>query len=204
MKETRPFWEASYQSGDETAAFGHPSTEVVALAGKLQSGARVLDLGCGEGRHAIYLARRGFEVTAIDISKAAIRKLSRLADEAGIRVRALHTDMREYAFVELFDLIVAHGSLHLIARNAWTKVIGEMKAHTRHGGHNIVAVFTDKLPSPDDLEPFHVGLFREGELYDHYRDWDIIETWSYILEDEHPGNIHHRHPVNKLVARRPG
>ena len=47
------------------------------------------------------------------------------------------------------------------------------------------------------------GLFREGELEDCYRDWRIEVFRSYVLDDEHPGGIRHRHPVNKIVAQRP-
>ena len=133
----------------------------------------------------------------------AIQKLSRLAENAGTRLRARVADMREYAFEDPFDLIIAHGSLHLIERCEWVRVIGEMKTFTRPGGYNVIAVFTDQLPSPQDLKAFHVGLFYEGEIFDHYRDWRILEQQSYVLEDEHPGKIHHRHPVNKLVAERP-
>ena len=203
MNETRPFWESCYQSGNETATFGQPSKEVATPASRLRPSARVLDLGCGDGRHAMYLARRGCEVTAIDNSKAAIEKLLQLADDAGTRVRALRADLREYTFEDHFDVVIAHGSLHLIERDECARVLGEMKAHTRPGGHNVVAVFTNRLPAPEDLKAFHIGLFREGELFDHYRDWQVVEKRSYFFEDEHPGNIQHRHPVNKLVARRP-
>jgi hypothetical protein len=47
-----------------------------------------------------------------------------------------------------------------------------------------------------------VGLFREGELFEFYADWDVLLKRSYILEDEHPGNVSHRHPINQVVARK--
>lgn len=203
MKDARPFWEACYQTGDELTTFGAPAEEVAALADKLPRGARILDLGCGDGRHALFLARRGCEVTAIDNSESAIKKLNRLAHDTGCNLRVLQADMREWQFEDLFDVIIAHGSLHLIARAAWIEVIKEMKTHTRRGGHNIVAVFTDRLPSPADLKVFHIGLFREGEVLEHYREWRVVEKQSYVFEDEHPGGTRHRHPINKLVARRP-
>ncbi len=70
------------------------------------------------------------------------------------------------------------------------------------GQCGVAAVFTNTLEPPEDLRPW-VGLFNEGELFTIYSDWRILETKSYILEDEHPGGIHHRHPINKLVAQRP-
>jgi tellurite methyltransferase len=204
MTDSRPFWETSYSSGDETATFGAPSAEVVELSATMDRGARVLDLGCGDGRHALYLARRGCNVTAIDISEVGVAKLTRVAGTEGLPVRVEVADMREYAIDGDYDLVVAHGCLHLITRAEWMELIPRMKNHTRPSGYNVVAVFTDALPSPDDLRPFHVGLFREGELFEQYIGWEIQEARSYVLEDEHSGGIWHRHPINKLVARRPG
>lgn len=77
-----------------------------------------------------------------------------------------------------------------------------MKANTKAGGYNVVVAFTDAVPPPDDLKEFHVGLFREGELFDLCDDWQIVQKRSYILHDEHPGGIKHRHPINKIVAQK--
>jgi hypothetical protein len=86
----------------------------------------------------------------------------------------------------------------------WTRKLAQL--YVSHGteapSHNIIAVFTDVLPAPEDLKPFQVGLFREHELFEQYRDWEILLARSYVFEDSHPGGIHHRHPINKLVARR--
>ena len=110
--------------------------------------------------------------------------------------------MRDYTFKHGYDLIVAHGSLHLIEREHWTQMIHKIKAYTYAGGYNVVVVFTDIIPPPDDLKDFHVGLFSEGELFEFYHDWEVLLRRSYILEDEHPGGVRHQHPINKVVARK--
>jgi hypothetical protein len=48
-----------------------------------------------------------------------------------------------------------------------------------------------------------LGLFREAELFERYDGWDIVLSKSYVLEDQHPGGSRHRHPINKIVARKP-
>ena len=63
-------------------------------------------------------------------------------------------------------------------------------------------IFTNKIPASPDIEPFVKGLANEGELFDLYADWEIIETKSYIFEDEHPRVEKHFHASNKIVARK--
>ena len=70
----KPFWESEYLNR-EKSTFGNPSKEVVDIVQHLEKGARVLDVGCGDGRHSLYLANLGFRVDAFDISENAIKKL---------------------------------------------------------------------------------------------------------------------------------
>jgi tellurite methyltransferase len=198
----QPFWETAYSRLSAADTFGGPAEELAQFVNLLPARASVLDLGCGEGRNALYLAAQGFEVTAVDISDAGIRKLNYLARQSGLSVAAKVQDMRRYVFERSYDLIIAHGSLHLIEREHQAPLIHDIKAHTNAGGYNVLVVFTDTIPPPEDLKAFHVGLFREGELFEFYDDWDVLLRRSYILEDEHPGNIKHRHPINHLIARR--
>lgn len=66
-----------------------------------------------------------------------------------------------------------------------------------------MAVFTERLPPPPDLAPYMRGLFREEELLGCYDGW-VVDRWqAYTLDDDHPGGVHHRHPVNKIVAQKP-
>jgi tellurite methyltransferase len=169
----------------------------------LPHGAKALDLGCGEGRNALFLAENGLEVTAVDVSAGGIRKLEHLAAAKGLRLRSEVGDMRDYPFRESFDLIVAHGCLHLVERVSWRSLLRQFKQHTRRGGYNVAAVFTDTIEPPDDLKKFCLGLFGEGELFDYYEDWIPCRRESYVLDDQHPGGAKHRHPINKIVARKP-
>ena len=102
-----------------------------------------------------------------------------------------------------YDLIIAHGCLHLLEREHWGTLIEQIKSSTNQGGFNVIAVFTDTIPPPADLAAFTLGLFREGELFDRYAGWDIVLRKSYVLEDEHAGGNRHRHPINKIVAQKP-
>jgi len=198
----QPFWESHYRNPHAPSPFGPPSEELARLVEFLPRSASILDLGCGDGRHSLFFSRHGCKVTAIDISTAAINKLSLCAARENLNIRAHVADLRGYEIHGTFDLIIAHGCLHLVERSEWARLIAEARAHTQEHGYNVIVVFTDSLPPPEDLRPWMKGLFTEGELFGLYSDWRVLTALSYILEDVHPGGIRHRHPINKIVAQR--
>ncbi|MDP9104338.1 MAG: class I SAM-dependent methyltransferase [Candidatus Eremiobacteraeota bacterium] len=72
----------------------------------LRPPARVLDAACGQGRHAIAFARRGFTVVGVDFSSRLLQVADERARAAGHGVRFVQADMRELEFEEEFDLVV--------------------------------------------------------------------------------------------------
>ncbi|QPQ33943.1 methyltransferase domain-containing protein [Lysinibacillus sp. JNUCC-52] len=196
----KPFWEKDYLA-DTHYAFGNPSEEVVVWAKTLQAGASILDIGCGDGRHAVYLAQLGFEVEAIDISEAGIAKINRYKELHQLHtLQAIVQDATTYEFKRSFELIISHGLFHFLERDAWHHIIQSMQIHTKQQGINIITVFTDEVEIPEDLAPFIKGICKEGEIKELYHRWSIPYYRSYQFEDEHDNNIQHCHAANKLVA----
>jgi SAM-dependent methyltransferase len=90
-----------------------PREELVRLVddGEIAPG-RALDLGCGTGSNAIFLAQHGFDVTAVDYAASAIDKAKRRADEAKVKVNFLVDDLTNLKHVnETFDFLVDYGTL---------------------------------------------------------------------------------------------
>jgi len=201
----KPFWEDSYKRPGKLDTFGggKPSWKVVDIASKMKPGLTALDLGCGEGRNALYLASIGFITSAVDISVSGIQKLNTVASDLNLNIDAIVCDMREYQFNKEFDLIVCQGCLHLIKRDEWQKVIADMKQSTSKGGIHNIGVLTDTIPEPEDQRGLMVGLFKDGELFDYYQDWEIIDTKSSEFEHEHPDGPKHKHSTNTIIARKP-
>ena len=71
------------------------------------SGGHALDLGCGPGRHAIPLARRGFAVTAVDLSAFHLARAREYAERAGVSVELVQSDMRAFVRPGAFDVAVS-------------------------------------------------------------------------------------------------
>ena len=150
---SRPFWESAFEDLEAPSPFGPPSAEFADLLPSLPPNASVVDLGCGDGRNALFLARHGCRVEALDISHAAIAKLTALAAQEHLPIEARVCDLREHSVDGTYDLVIAHGSLHLLERHHWARLLVEAKAHTRPGGYHVIVVFTDTIPPPDDLRP---------------------------------------------------
>lgn len=88
---------------------GDAEEEVEGIHGflSLPSGAAVVDLGCGRGRHAVPLARRGYRVTGVDISDYMIRMARKYADREGVEVEWVQEDMRTFCRRGAFDLVLS-------------------------------------------------------------------------------------------------
>lgn len=69
----------------------------------LHQGASVLDLCCGIGRHSIELAKRGYGVTGVDLSKEYLKRARERAKEERVKVKFVQKDMREVDFSQEFD-----------------------------------------------------------------------------------------------------
>ena len=204
-EKKKPFWEVSYKRPGKLDTFGRgkPSEAVVRIASMMPAGTRTLDMACGEGRNALYLANQGFLTSAFDVSKSGIEKLALTASERNLEIDMSVCDMREYVFPYEFDLIVCEGCLHLITRDDWIILINRMKISTTSGGYHITGVFTDAVPEPEDQRGLMVGLFKEGELLEQYQDWEIVESQSFRFSHNHPGGISHEHAGNEIIARKP-
>ena len=72
----------------------------------LKEGDRVLDLACGQGRHAVALAQRGMVVTAQDLTGEYLRDARYAAAAAGVEIETVHSDMREVPFTDEFDSVI--------------------------------------------------------------------------------------------------
>ena len=75
---------------------------------------KLLDIGCGEGKDAVFFARNGYDVTAFDISDAGIEKTKRLAESVGVNVQVFKADVLDYRLDTCYDILFSSGVLHYI------------------------------------------------------------------------------------------
>lgn len=104
--ETANFWDRRYAEM-ESLWSGQPNGTLVHEVKGLKPG-RVLDVGCGEGADALWLAEQGWNVTALDVSRVALDRAAREAETRGLHVAWLHSGLVEAALpAGSFDLVSA-------------------------------------------------------------------------------------------------
>ena len=99
-------WDARYAEVDRVWS-GNPNGTLVTEVAGLRPG-RALDVGCGEGADAVWLARHGWDVTALDVSQVALERAALHAEQAGVRVRWVHAGLLDASLApSVFDLVSA-------------------------------------------------------------------------------------------------
>jgi SAM-dependent methyltransferase len=97
-------WNARYDTA-ELIWKGEPNQFLPAEVGALDPG-RALDLACGEGRNAVWLARQGWAVTGVDFADVGLAKAERLAGEGGVSVDWIAADVTSWESETAFDLVI--------------------------------------------------------------------------------------------------
>jgi cyclopropane fatty-acyl-phospholipid synthase-like methyltransferase len=171
---------------------------------------RVLDLGAGEGKNAIYLAQHGFDVLAVDCSRFALanfrRRLTGLSEEVSRRIEIVEADVTRFQPNGNFDVVVAYGLLHCLADcDAIRRVVSVMQSCTTLGGINVLVSFTDLLPVPPEQDYLEPTLLPEGVLESLYEGWEILGSENDVITETHPtSDAPHSHSLCRLLARKSG
>jgi len=162
---------------------------------------KILDIGCGEGKDAVFFARCGYDVSAFDISEAGLEKTKRLADKANVNVRAFRANLWDYRLEEKYDVLYSSGVLHYIKPELCDEIMSNYKANVNDKGIVAFHVFVKKpfIACPPEKEK-HSFLWKSGQLFTYFHDWYIENCTEYVF-DCNSGGIPHRHAANRLFAR---
>jgi 2-polyprenyl-3-methyl-5-hydroxy-6-metoxy-1,4-benzoquinol methylase len=114
--------------------FGDPYPELINFLSGISPKGKLLDLGCGQGRDAIPLARLGFKVTGIDSSSTGIDQMLKIAQEEGLTLKGILGDIYKFKGIERFDIILLDSMFHFTHKHRekeveyLSDVLGSMKS----------------------------------------------------------------------------
>ncbi|EEA92632.1 class I SAM-dependent methyltransferase [Pseudovibrio sp. JE062] len=149
--------------------FGHTSKQFTTLFSNLDfDSGTILDLGAGQGRDAIFLAKRGYNVIAVDSSKVGLNQLQERAEAENLPIEIVHADALGYTPPQDLDAIVADRFFHELPNNARVKLLQRMLGYLRVGGYMLIADDKSVLPNLRDAlkkEKFEVLRDKNGILF---------------------------------------
>jgi tellurite methyltransferase len=170
----------------------------------IPANAKILDLGCGEGKNSFFLAENNFDITSIDISKTGIKKLKKFAKKEKLNIKANISDIKSYLEnCEKFDAIFGINVLQFIDQKNIFSVIEKIKSKTKPDGINTIASFVAKtLKKKEMILSKGRYFFNKGELKELYKDWKILFYKEELSNWETHGEPRHRHFIVKLIAQK--
>jgi len=196
MPESRPwheddaFWETWGPMMFSERRLSNTPADVDSILSLLgvESGAQILDLCCGPGRHSLELARRGFQVTGVDRTKAYLDRATEQAREEGLDVEFVQEDMRTFCRPDAFDaainMFTSFGYFEDPEDDRWvvTNVCRSLKAGgvllmDMHGKETLARIFQPRVWDEQD----GVLLLQERHVTDN---WSWMENRWIVLSGD--------------------
>ncbi len=187
------FWQQRFESGDTPWDRGAPSPQLLRwLEGGTLASCRIAVPGCGSGWEVAELARRGFDVTAIDVAPAACERTRARTQAVGGRVQVIQADVLEWRPHEPFDAVFEQTCLCAIHPFRWLEYARSIRAWIRPGG-SLWALFMQR-PRPAAIDegriegpPYHCDVSALHLLFP-------VAEWGWpeppLAKVSHPAGWH--------------
>jgi tellurite methyltransferase len=162
---------------------------------------KLLDIGCGEGKDAVFFARCGYIVSAFDLSEAGLEKTRLLAEKARVTVNTFNANLWHFRLTENYDILYSSGVFEYIKPDIRAEIIENYKTHVNDRGLVAFQTFVKKpfiVRAPDRTRDSYA--WKSGELFTYFHDWYIENCSEYIFDCNSSG-VPHKHAANRLFAR---
>jgi ubiquinone/menaquinone biosynthesis C-methylase UbiE len=164
----RRYFEAAYRTGQHGWEVETPSPYAMRFLKRLTClvpGGKLLDIGCGEGRHAIAAGQMGFQVTAVDFEPRALQRARRFAGLQGMKgIKFRRADVFRLPFRDAaFDVALDYGCLHHQRKSDWPAYRASVLRVLKPQGFYVLSVFSPAFRFfRGSRQPWHIahGAYR--------------------------------------------
>lgn len=211
-------WESIWNSGripKRFASFSAPNSTVIEWADTLPPGALVLDIGCGVGRHCIYLGARGFRMAGMDVSPSGVKQSQAACAARNIPFDGRVSDMSTLPWSDsTFDAALSTSTIHHQLRAALVRSMAEVARVLKPGGLFLVDLectqtakyaerralveagqilevepntFIDRRDDSDDFDGYLPHHFSdEADVRDLLSSFEIVKLWAALHASTRP------------------
>lgn len=173
-----------------------PTHSEILAAQPYLHGGKALDLGCGSGRNALFLAQHDFEVDAWDVNVQSMQRLEQIITAE--QIQQVHTQLRDLnenqQIQDQYDFIYCTVVMMFLQAHTIPPLIAQMQQATKSGGYNLIvcAMDSEDYPVQSDF-PFS---FKTGELKAYY------ESWTILKYNENVGELHRTDEQGQRIKQR--
>ncbi len=174
---SKEWWEARYAE-TEWLYGKQPSQFVVDNVEQIKPG-KVLDLAMGEGRNAVYLASKGYEVDGVDFSDTALKRAEKLAAESGVSIKAQNKD------IDMFLLpLMTYEAVVITDYKPSLRFFKDINRGLKQGGLILLDAFTvEQLRRGQGPKPEMFECFQPNEVLHHLKNVHVIFYQERPLEN---------------------
>lgn len=201
------------------AAFGDkPEKILVSHYKKIDNASVVLDVGAGQGRHALYLARDGYAVEALEPSIVGINQMKEIAEKENLPIHFTHGDLAEFEpKITAYSAVLLFGIIQILTREQITELLTSLKSWTAEDSLIFITAFSTDEPSYEkhkqddeeigknsfkDSKEFIRTYLEKDEILELFERYDVLHHNEYLSEPHHHGDGNlHQHAVIEAVLR---
>jgi len=156
---------------------------------------KIIDIGCGTGRHSIELTKRGYLVTGIDLSESQLKKAREKAEREKLRIEFLKHDARDLPFEKQFDaaIMLCEGGFPLMETDEMNfKILKNVAKSLKSSAKFIFTTLNGLFPLFHSIDNFHETGKKEGDAHYKSNSFDLITMRDYNITTftDDDGNEH--------------
>lgn len=200
---TSPYDQLYKNSPDNILWDDKPGRLILKLYDYLKEGS-ILDLGCGDGKNALFLEQNGYEVIGYDNSEAAIIGLKNRFKKNHFTPKGIYEvkDISELELDQEFDALVSYGLMHALPKASRVQTHLKLQQAIRDRGLLVFTCLTDKISMPVFHNTQNIDLVSDGELEQLLINWKILYREDGEITETHPTVPLHQHSAVWIIAEK--